>query len=158
PWYNEVGGNNVIINKIISLNPSANSQLQFNHTLNFLVDSVFSRGDIGVNFGTLNHFNYVWTNRDIGMGYGSANHFNYVWVNQDGVFSTEDQDTIMSMAVGGNLTFSYPNGNHFIHDLTVGGNLTIYQGQSPTQQNSQTFDSCSVNGNATILSGSNHLG
>jgi hypothetical protein len=66
----------------------------------------------------------------------------------------------MYMTVNGNTIFGDIDGpNNYVHDFKGHGNFLIQETyQWSNFQNLQTFDSCYVGGNASILSANNHLG
>ena len=133
----------LIINKVISYNSDPLSTLAFYYVRHIRIDTVIAMGSFHNHRG-------LWS------------YYNYIFVNHNAQLDEDEPDSIMKMIVNGNTTFGIGvgGGNNFVHDLTVGGNLLINHSQMtwPNQQNSQTFDSCRISGNASILSGSNHLG
>jgi len=141
-YNNDLREDSLTINKVISYNSGINSTLQLGSLYTSRIDTIIAHGSFYID--------------------GGNNYINYAWVNHDADFEEGYPDSIMKMYVAGNTFFGQMNdgANNFVHDLTVGGNLMIYPGDtwSGNHYNSQTFDSCRVNGNATILSGSNHLG
>ena len=134
--YGDGGG--LTIHKIISLNPHPFAELRLDHHPNSHIDSIFVWGKLRADMGGFNHINYIWVDHDANI-------------------SDQSQDTILKMVVNEDLTYTSAYPNSFFHDLTVGGNLTVSQGSS-IFRNMITFDSCTVFGNATFLSGSNQLG
>jgi hypothetical protein len=128
------------INKVISLNSGVNSTLRIEYLGTSRIDSIIAMGSLNIRFGGSNFFKSVFVNRNF-------------------FYDNDVADSIINMTVNGNATFfyNYGNGNHYLHAFTVHGNLTISPGDW-LYPNLQTFDSCYVGGNATILSANNQMG
>lgn len=134
---NTLNASNLVINKILSFNSSEYSQLEFYYNDSIRIDTVIAKG--------------LWW-----VHAGGSNYYNYIRVNHNVQVNAAEQDTIIKMIADEDITIG-TGPSHFIHDLTVGGDLTIGV-NLPGYPNSQTFDSCRVYGNASILSPNNYLG
>lgn len=138
---NRLEQSNLVINKVICHNSWQYSILNIDCGDCF-VDSIFAQGSLEAQ--------------------NASSFYNYVFVNHDAHLEGYYPDSIMKMTVNEDVTFGYGscNANNYVHDLTVHGDLKIFQTHPGcnNETNSQTFDSCYVGGNATILSGSNNLG
>lgn len=135
-----IGGSNLRFNKIIYNNFFSYAELQV-FCGNSWVDTIITHSSFQSHFGTSNFFNYVSIDHNCDL-------FTDVGAPALG-------DSIMYLIVNGNTGIgcnsSISSPNHHIHSFLGYGDLTIGGGL-------QTFDSCYVGGNATILSPNNQIG
>ncbi|HLG35600.1 MAG TPA: T9SS type A sorting domain-containing protein [Bacteroidia bacterium] len=133
------------INKVISYNSASNSRLKIT-CIGCQIDTVLAFSVYETN----------WPGRNNKMNYISV-HYDAVIYNS-GINSSYFGDSINRMNVTGNIFLgNYSGARNFISNLTAGGYMTIGYG-NPAYINRQTFDTCTVGGNASILSPSNRLG